>query len=89
MMRRNTHLSLEGDNSLLQETILRLRGLPDMGAPVVVCNEGHRFLVAEQYRNIQVENGCILLEPAARNTACSGQLIPDTFLKEFSYSIGV
>jgi len=62
-------LPLTGDGTMLQETVQRLAGLPDLGAPFVVCNEEHRFLVAEQLRQIDVEPGAIILEPVGRNTA--------------------
>ncbi|HCO43157.1 mannose-1-phosphate guanylyltransferase/mannose-6-phosphate isomerase [Immundisolibacter sp.] len=62
-------LPLVAERSLLQETALRLRGLPQAQAPLVVCNEEHRFLVAEQLRQVDAGGGHILLEPAARNTA--------------------
>src|ERR1700722_6770240 len=61
-------LPLIGRNTMLQETVLRLGGL-DAGAPIVVCNETHRFLVAEQLRTIGVTPRAIVLEPAGRNTA--------------------
>ena len=54
---------------MLQETIRRLDGLSQVAAPVVVCNEEHRFLVAEQLRQIGVQPGAIMLEPVGRNTA--------------------
>ncbi|CAO1661494.1 mannose-1-phosphate guanylyltransferase/mannose-6-phosphate isomerase [Salinicola sp. NYA28a] len=56
-------------HSLLQETALRLQGLPDCREPIVVCNEQHRFLVAEQMDSLGVSPACILLEPEGRNTA--------------------
>lgn len=62
-------LPLVGERSLLQETALRLRGLAQAAPPLVVCNEEHRFLVAEQLRQVDAGGGDILLEPAARNTA--------------------
>ncbi|UOF14002.1 mannose-1-phosphate guanylyltransferase/mannose-6-phosphate isomerase [Lysobacter capsici] len=62
-------LSLIGDHSLFQETILRASALPDTGAPVTVCADDHRFMVGEQLQAIGVANGAILLEPVARNTA--------------------
>src|SRR5688500_18731741 len=62
-------LTLIGDHSLFQETILRANALPDAGAPVTVCAEDHRFMVGEQLQAIGVANGAILLEPIARNTA--------------------
>jgi mannose-1-phosphate guanylyltransferase len=54
--------------SLLQATIARLDGL-SAAAPNLVCNEEHRFLAAEQLRQIGMENAGILLEPVGRNTA--------------------
>ena len=43
-------LPLVGERTMIQETALRPAGLPDVSAPIVVCNEAHRFLVAEQLR---------------------------------------
>jgi len=54
---------------MLQETVRRLEGLENLGAPVVVCNEEHRFLVAEQLRQIETDPSAIILEPVGRNTA--------------------
>ena len=48
-------LPLVGERSLLQETWLRLRGLPGAEAPLVVANEEHRFMVAEQLRQVGVD----------------------------------
>ncbi|MFM9434242.1 mannose-1-phosphate guanylyltransferase / mannose-6-phosphate isomerase [Janthinobacterium sp. CG_23.3] len=62
-------LPLVTDNTMLQETALRLAGLPGLMAPLVVCGNEHRFLVAEQLRDIGVAPLAILLEPAGRNTA--------------------
>jgi len=62
-------LSLIGDHSLFQETLLRANALPDVQAPVTVCSDDHRFMVGEQLQAIGVSNGGILLEPMARNTA--------------------
>jgi mannose-1-phosphate guanylyltransferase len=62
-------LAGSGDHTLLQQTQLRLAGLPDLGPPLLVCNEEHRFIVAEQMRQIGVEPAAILLEPMGRNTA--------------------
>ncbi len=61
-------LPLGGAHSMLQQTHLRLTGLSTT-SPIVVCNEAHRFLVAEQLREIAVDPGAIILEPAGRNTA--------------------
>src|SRR4249920_434005 len=61
-------LKLTGDLTMLQETLARLDGLA-ASAPYVICNEEHRFIVAEQGRAVGVGWGAIVLEPAARNTA--------------------
>jgi len=63
------YLPLVSDNSMLQETILRLDGLNDLAAPIIICNNDHRFLVAEQLQQIDINNPTILLEPVGRNTA--------------------
>lgn len=55
--------------SLFQNTLERLGGLPEIGDPVVLCNDDHRFLVAEQLRQLGQEHCHILLEPVGRNTA--------------------
>jgi mannose-1-phosphate guanylyltransferase/mannose-6-phosphate isomerase len=55
--------------TLLQQTQLRLRGLPELAPPLLICNEDHRFIVAEQMRQIGVDPAAILLEPMGRNTA--------------------
>jgi len=62
-------LSLTSEKTMLQETLCRLDGLPEMGSPVVICNHEHRFLVAEQMRQIDAQPSAILLEPVGRNTA--------------------
>ncbi|MCP3852859.1 MAG: mannose-1-phosphate guanylyltransferase/mannose-6-phosphate isomerase [Gammaproteobacteria bacterium] len=62
-------LSLVGEQTMLQETMTRLSGVYDLAAPIVVCNEDHRFLVAQQMRDISVEVDKIILEPIGRNTA--------------------
>jgi len=54
---------------MLQETILRLNGLNNLIDPIIVCNAEHRFLVAEQCKEININNPTILLEPVGRNTA--------------------
>jgi len=62
-------LALIGDLSLFQETIRRAEALSGAQPPVTVCAEDHRFMVGEQLQAIGAENGGILLEPIARNTA--------------------
>ena len=58
-----------GDDTLLQQTQKRLAGIKALGNPLLICNEDHRFIVAEQMRQIEVQPGAILLEPIGRNTA--------------------
>lgn len=55
--------------TLFQQTLQRLCGLEHLAPPVVICNEEHRFLVAEQLRQSGINDAVILLEPAGRNTA--------------------
>lgn len=55
--------------TMLQATLARLPDASAMGAPVVICNDAHRFLVAEQLRQMGNEPGQIILEPVGRNTA--------------------
>ena len=62
-------LPLVNDATLLQETQLRLNGLQNLAEPLVVCNESHRFMVAEQLRQAGCPAGAIMLEPVGRNTA--------------------
>jgi len=63
-------LPLVTERTLLQDTLIRTQGLgARTGAPIVICNESHRFLVAEQLREINVEPRAIVLEPGGRNTA--------------------
>ncbi|WP_455209235.1 mannose-1-phosphate guanylyltransferase/mannose-6-phosphate isomerase [Kaarinaea lacus] len=73
-------LPLVSDNSMLQDTLLRLYkhtagpnssnlGNIDIQPPIIVSNNEHRFLVAEQLRQIGINNGSIILEPVGRNTA--------------------
>nr|WP_320050108.1 mannose-1-phosphate guanylyltransferase/mannose-6-phosphate isomerase [uncultured Desulfuromonas sp.] len=62
-------LPLTEEQTMLQQTSLRLSGLDQVSAPIVVCNEAHRFMVAEQLRLIEQEPAAIILEPVGRNTA--------------------
>ncbi|PKM05650.1 MAG: mannose-1-phosphate guanylyltransferase/mannose-6-phosphate isomerase, partial [Gammaproteobacteria bacterium HGW-Gammaproteobacteria-4] len=61
-------LPLLGERSLLQSTWLRVQGL-DAKPPLVVSNESHRFMVAEQLREVGCQPAAIVLEPVGRNTA--------------------
>jgi mannose-1-phosphate guanylyltransferase/mannose-6-phosphate isomerase len=62
-------LPLVTDKTMLQETVLRVAGWPEMMAPLVVCGNEHRFLVAEQLREIGIKPLGIMLEHVGRNTA--------------------
>jgi len=59
---------LAGELSMLQETLERTGGL-QASPPIVVCNEEHRFMVAEQLRQVGLPAGALILEPMGRNTA--------------------
>jgi len=72
-------LSLLGTGTMIQQTVERLSSLAnedlgseynelDMQNPIIVCNKQHRFVIAEQMQQINV-NPTIMLEPLARNTA--------------------
>jgi mannose-1-phosphate guanylyltransferase/mannose-6-phosphate isomerase len=62
-------LALTSKSTMLQETALRLAGIPAAEAPLIVCNDAHRFTVAEQVRALGLVPSAILLEPKGRNTA--------------------
>ncbi len=62
-------LSLVDDRTMLQNTVLRLTSFEGVGNILVLCNEDHRFMVAEQLRAIGVSDASIVLEPVGRNTA--------------------
>lgn len=79
-------LNLVGDNSLLQETVNRLAGLSEyLLDPLIICNEGHRFLVARQFAEIGISPK-LVLEPRGRNTAPAAAIaallqdVPDSTL---------
>jgi mannose-1-phosphate guanylyltransferase/mannose-6-phosphate isomerase len=54
---------------MFQETLIRLEGLSGLADPIIVCNEAHRYLVAEQLAGIGSKAKAIILEPSGRNTA--------------------
>jgi len=62
-------LPLVGDHSLLQQAVLRVDGLSEFAVPLIVANEEHRFIIAEQLREIGLATQALLLEPVGRNTA--------------------
>lgn len=61
-------MTLDGDDSMLQTTVKRLAGL-ECSPPIVITNEDHRFIVAEQIRLTGEKAGALILEPVGRNTA--------------------
>ncbi|MDW3056454.1 mannose-1-phosphate guanylyltransferase/mannose-6-phosphate isomerase [Vibrio sp. 1978] len=61
-------ISLTSDNTMLQDTINRLEGI-EHKSPFIICNEEHRFIVAEQLRQQNLAHSGIALEPVGRNTA--------------------
>lgn len=63
------YLRLLGENTMLQDTLLRLSTFDNFTDPIIVCNANHRFLVAKQCKEININNPTILLEPVIRNSA--------------------
>ena len=66
--RPKQYLNLIGETSMLQQTLTRIESLAQT-APIIVCNEEHRFLVAEQVRQLGLTSPKIILEPEGKNTA--------------------
>ncbi|KAF1043030.1 MAG: Mannose-1-phosphate guanylyltransferase 1 [Herbaspirillum frisingense] len=62
-------LPLTSEQTMLQETVTRVCAWPEALAPVVVCGNDHRFMIAEQLREIDVRPHAIMLEPQGKNTA--------------------
>ena len=62
-------LNIQSNKTLLQQTQERLHNLKDLSESILVCNEEHRFIVAEQMREIESRPESILLEPCGKNTA--------------------
>ena len=62
-------INSNNEKSLLQQTQARLLNLNELDAPILICNDEHRFIVAEQMRKINVNPNAIILEPIGRNTA--------------------
>ena len=73
-------LALTGERTMLQQTAVRLDGLAAT-PPIIICNEAHRFLVAEQLRQLNVEPRAMVLEPFGRNTAPAIALAAHAALK--------
>lgn len=64
-------LPLLSEKTMFQETVQRVANLPNVAAPLVICNQEHRFMIAEQLRSMDVAAHAILLEPIGRNTAAA------------------
>ncbi len=62
-------LPLATDASLFQETVRRVSDAERFEAPLIICNQAHRFVIAEQMRELDIEPRAIVLEPEGRNTA--------------------
>jgi mannose-1-phosphate guanylyltransferase/mannose-6-phosphate isomerase len=62
-------LPLVGPRTLLQDTALRVQDPADFAPPTLLCNDDHRFIIAEQLRAVGITPAAIVLEPTARNTA--------------------
>ncbi|QKM46159.1 Alginate biosynthesis protein AlgA [Burkholderia glumae] len=76
------YLKLTGDDTLIQQTALRVRHLPDATKPIILTNNEQRFLVAEQLRQVGIEPSSIVLEPVGRNTAPAIAVAAHMALKE-------
>ena len=62
-------MGLVDEFTMLQNTMLRLTRYQGMGDPIIICNDHHRFMIAEQAREIEVDPAAIILESVGRNTA--------------------
>ena len=72
------------DKSLLQKTFERISAIENLEPPILICNEDHRFIAAEQIREIDLKTKTILLEPFSRGTAPAIALSAIKALKEGS-----
>lgn len=61
--------SIQGNRTLLEDTILRIDGLTDVGTCLAICNEQFQFMTQDQFADMDHENFKLLIEPCARNTA--------------------
>lgn len=62
-------LPLVTENTMIQDTVLRVANMDNVGAPVIICNDEHRFAIAEQMQQINISPKALILEPFGRNTA--------------------
>ena len=78
------NLDSKSTKSLLQQTQERLKYLKDISPPILICNEEHRFIAAEQMREIEIQPNSIILEPFGKNTAPSIALAALKTLKAYN-----
>jgi len=62
-------LSMVSNHTMIQDTVTRLTGIDNIADPIIVCNEEHRFTIAEQMREVNINPSAIILEPFGKNTA--------------------
>jgi mannose-1-phosphate guanylyltransferase/mannose-1-phosphate guanylyltransferase/mannose-6-phosphate isomerase len=74
-------LPLCSDQSMLQDTAARVQGTGRFAAPLLICNQEHRFIIAEQVRQIGLAPQAIVLEPVARNTAAAAAVAALTLME--------
>ena len=68
-------LPLAGDDSMLPQAVLRLGKAENVAASIIIGNKDHRFIIAEQLRQIHHVPEALLLEPAGRNTAPAAAIV--------------
>ena len=64
-------LKINSDYTLIQETLIRIKNKKIFHPPILICNDEHRFLIAEQLREMDIKPKLIILEPVGRNTAAA------------------
>ena len=64
-------LKINSDYTLIQETLIRIKNKKIFYPPILICNDEHRFLIAEQLREMDIKPKLIILEPVGRNTAAA------------------
>ncbi len=64
-------LKINSDYTLIQETLIRIKNNKIFHSPILICNDEHRFLIAEQLRELGIKPKLIILEPIGKNTAAA------------------
>ena len=64
-------LKINSDYTLIQETLIRIKNNKIFHSPILICNDEHRFVIAEQLRKLGIKPKLIILEPIGRNTAAA------------------